>query len=197
MRELRLHRIPSTDGWPPLAPRHLTLRDVSKHHMPQTWPRRPFQIDVRRSQRLAVANDAHGAEETLAPPPLSVAGTNGTLLDLAGDAVPVSIQLFAVARITPIQGSCSRRLRLLAVGIVRTLLLRLRSGSGGRRTTAGLSLLFWCRLGLWCWLRLLHERLQRRLRCRGLRRRTRRRRRRRTRSRGGTRSRRRRGSRSR
>ena len=75
-------------------------------------------------------------------------GIDGTLLDLAGDAVPVSIQLFAVARITPIQGSCSRCLRLLAVGIVRTLLLRLRYGSGSRCATAGLSLLFRCRLWL-------------------------------------------------
>jgi len=88
--------------------------------------------------------------ETLAPPPLSMVGLNGPLLDLAGDAVPVSIQLFAVSRIAPIQGSCSRCLRRLAVGIIRTLLIRLRSESRGSRTTAGLSLLFRC----WLWLGL-------------------------------------------
>ena len=124
----------------------------------------------------------------------------GYLLDLAGDAVPVSIQLLAVSRIAPIQGSCSRFLCLLAVGKVHALLPRLRHGRGSRRTTAGLSLLFWCRLWLRLLrrLRLLHERLQRRLRWRGLRRRNRRRPRRRTRGRGwgGTGSRRRRGSRS-
>ena len=124
----------------------------------------------------------------------------GYLLDLAGDAVPVSIQLLAVSRIAPIQGSCSRLLCLLAVGKVHVLLPRLRHGRGSRRTTSGLSLLFWCRLWLRLLrrLRLLQERLQRRLRWRGLRRRNRRRRRRRTRGRGwgGTRSRRRRGSRS-
>ena len=138
--------------------------------------------------------------ETLAPPPLSMVGINRPLFDLAGDAVPVSIQLLAVSRVAPIQGSCSRLLCLLAVGKVHALLPRLRHGRGSRRTTAGLSLLFWCRLWLRLLrrLRLLHERLQRRLRWRGLRRRNRRRRRRRTRGRrwGGTRSRRRRGSRS-
>ena len=138
--------------------------------------------------------------ETLAPPPLSMVGINRPLFDLAGDAVPVSIQFFAVSRVAPIQGSCSRLLCLLAVGKVHALLPRLRHGRGSRRTTAGLSLLFWCRLWLRLLrrLRLLHERLQRRLRWRGLRRRNRRRRRRRTRGRGwgGTRSRRRGGSRS-
>ena len=86
--------------------------------------------------------------ETLAPPPLEAADLDGTLLDLAGDAVPVSIQLLAVSRIAPIQGSCSRLLCLLAVGKVHALLPRLRHGRGSRRTTAGLSLLFWCRLWL-------------------------------------------------
>ena len=116
----------------------------------------------------------------------SMVGINGPLFDLAGDAVPVSIQLLAVSRIAPIQGSCSRLLCLLAVGKVHALLPRLRHGRGSRRTTAGLSLLFWCRLWLRLLrrLRLLHERLQRRLRGRGLRRRNRRRRRRRTRGRG-------------
>ena len=149
-------------------------------------PTGPLLADVRRSRRLDVANDAHGAGETLAPPPLETAGIDGTLLELAGDAVPVSIQLLAVSRIAPIQGSCSRLLRLLAVGKVHALLPRLRHGRGSRRATAGLSLLFWCRLWLRLLrrLRLLHERLQRRLRGRGLRRRNRRRRRRRTRGRG-------------
>ena len=160
-----------------------------------------------RSHPMCVVRDAWTLRtthiervETLAPPPLSMVGINRPLFDLAGDAVPVSIQLLAVSRIAPIQGSCSRLLCLLAVGKVHALLPRLRHGRGSRRTTAGLSLLFWCRL----WLRLLrrlrflHERLQRRLRWRGLRRRNRRRRRRRTRGRGwgGTGSRRRRGSRS-
>ena len=161
----------------------------------------PLPTDVRRSQRQDVANDAHGAGETLTPPSLSMAVINGIpLFDLAGDAVPVSIQLLAVSRIAPIQGSCSRLLCLLAVGKVHALLPRLRHGRRSRRTTAGLSLLFWCRLWLRLLrrLRLLHERLQRRLRWRGLRRRNRRRPRRRTRGRGwgGTGSRRRRGSRS-
>lgn len=122
----------------------------------------------------------------------------GYLLDLAGDAVPVSIQLLAVSRIAPIQGSCSRLLCLLAVGKVHALLPRLRHGRGSRCATASLSLLFWCRLWLRLLrrLRLLHERLQRTLRWRGLRRRNRRRRRTRGRGRGGTGSRRRRGSRS-
>lgn len=80
------------------------------------------------------------------PPPLPIASINGTLLDLAGDAVPVSIQLLAVSRVAPIQGSRSRCLRLLAVGIVRDL--RLWYGSRGRRTTAGPGLLFRCRLRL-------------------------------------------------
>ena len=86
--------------------------------------------------------------ETLAPPPLSMVDLNGPLLDLAGDAVPVPIQFFAISRIAPKQGSCSRSFRLLAVGIVRGLPLRLRYGSGSRRTTTGLSLLFRCRLWL-------------------------------------------------
>ena len=146
-----------------------------------------------RSHPMCVVRDAWTLRtthiervETLAPPPLSMVGINRPLFDLAGDAVPVSIQLLAVSRIAPIQGSCSRLLCLLAIGKVHALLPRLRHGRGSRRTTAGLSLLFWCRL----WLRLLrrlrflHERLQRRLRWRGLRRRNRRRRRRRTRGRG-------------
>ena len=74
--------------------------------------------------------------------------STGFLLDLAGDAVPVPIQFFAISRITPKQGSCSRSLRLLAVGIVRGLPLRLRYGSGSRRTATDLSLLFRCRLWL-------------------------------------------------
>ena len=132
----------------PLTSSRLNSHDVRKRHMRQTWSHRPLQPDVRRSRRLDVANDAHGAEDTLAPPPLSMAGTNGTLLDLAGDAVPVPIQFFAISRITPKQGSCSRSLRLLAVGIVRGLPLRLRYGSGSRRTATDLSLLFRCRLWL-------------------------------------------------
>ena len=86
--------------------------------------------------------------ETLAPPPLSMVGINRPLFDLAGDAVPVSIQFFAVSRVAPIQGSCSRLLCLLAVGKVHAFLPRLWHGRGSRRTTAGLSLLFWCRLWL-------------------------------------------------
>lgn len=158
-----------------------------------------------RSHPMCVVRDAWTLRtthiervETLAPPPLSMVGINRPLFDLAGDAVPVSIQFFAVSRVAPIQGSCSRLLCLLAVGKVHALLPRLRHGRGSRRATAGLSLLFWCRLWLRLLrrLRLLHKRLQRRLRCRGLRRRNRRRRRTRGRGWGGTRSRRRRGSRS-
>ena len=146
-----------------------------------------------RSHPMCVVRDAWTLRtthiervETLAPPPLSMVGINRPLFDLAGDAVPVSIQFFAVSRVAPIQGSCSRLLCLLAVGKVHALLPRLRHGRGSRRATAGLSLLFWCRLWLRLLrrLRLLHERLQRRLRWRGLRRRNRRRRRRRTRGRG-------------
>ena len=146
-----------------------------------------------RSHPMCVVRDAWTLRtthiervETLAPPPLSMVGINRPLFDLAGDAVPVSIQFFAVSRVAPIQGSCSRLLCLLAIGKVHALLPRLRHGRRSRRTTAGLSLLFWCRLWLRLLrrLRLLHERLQRRLRWRGLRRRNRRRRRRRTRGRG-------------
>ena len=108
------------------------------------------------------------------------------LLELAGDTVPVPIQLFTVSRVAPAQGGRTRLLRLLAVRKVRALLLRLLSGRGSRCATAGLRRRLWCRLGLprrrWC----------RRLRRRGLRRRNRRRRRTRGRGRGWTRSRRRR-----
>ena len=151
----------------------------------------PLPADVRRSRRLDVVNDAHGAGETLAPPPLETAGIDGTLLELAGDAVPVPIQLFTVSRVAPMQGGRTRLLRLLAVGKVRALLLRLLGGRGSRCATTGLRRRLWCRLGL------LRRRWRRRLRPRGLRRRNRRRRRTRGRGWGGTRSRRRRGSRSR
>lgn len=43
----------------------------------KSWPHRPLPADVRRARRMDVANDAHGAGETLAPPPLSTAGVNG------------------------------------------------------------------------------------------------------------------------
>ena len=148
-----------------------------------------------RSHPMCVVRDAWTLRtthiervETLAPPPLSMVGINGPLFDLAGDAVPVPIQLFTVSRIAPMQGGRTRLLRLLAVRKVRALLLRLLSGRGSRCATAGLRRRLWCRLGLprrrWC----------RRLRRRGLRRRNRRRRRTRGRGWGGTRSRRRRGS---
>ena len=148
----------------------------------KSWPHGPLPTDVRRPRRLDVVNDAHGAGETLAPPPLETADLDGTLLELAGDAVPVPIQLFTVSRIAPMQGGRTRLLRLPAVRKVRALLLRLLSGRGSRCATTGLRRRLWCRLGL------LHRRWRRRLRPRGLRRRNRRRRR--TRGRGWTRSRR-------
>ena len=158
----------------------------------KSWPHGPLLADVRRSRRLDVANDAHGAGETLTPLPLSmVVGIDGALLDLAGDAVPVSIEPRPIARFTSVQRCRTRSPRRRAVVIVRGLLLRLRDRRGSCRTTAGPSLLFWCRLWLRLLrrLRLLHKRLQRRLRCQGLRRRNRRRRRTRGRGRGWTRSR--------
>ena len=148
MRDSRAPLALSARGQSPLTSHHLNLHDVRKHRAPHTGSHGPLPADVRRSRHLGVANDAHGAGETLAPPPLETAALDGTLLDLAGDAVPVSIQLFAVSRVAPIQGSCSRLLCLLAVGKVHALLPRLRYGSRGRRTTAGLGLLFRCRLRL-------------------------------------------------
>lgn len=76
--------------------------------------------------------------ETLAPPPLEATDLDGTLLDLAGDAVPVPIQLFTVSRVAPVQGGRTRLLRLPAVEKVRALLLRLLSGRGSRCATPGL-----------------------------------------------------------
>ena len=150
----------------------------------------PLPADVRRSQCQDAANDAHGAGETCTSPPLETADLVGTLLELAGDAVPVPIQLLTVSRVAPVQGGRTRLLRLPAVGKVRALLLRLLSGRGSRCATAGLRRRLWCRLGL------LRRRWCRRLRPRGLRRRHRRRRMTRGRGWGGTRSRRRGGSRS-
>ena len=60
---------------------------------------------------------------------------NSQALLLAGDTVFVSIQVFAISRITSIQGRRASRLRSLAVGV--RLLLRLRLG--GRLPLGALS----------------------------------------------------------
>jgi len=162
--------VKSGSSWARLARTAREIRGLRWPHLPVVNPR-SHHATSPRTMRANVTHLTHGPTscshptcvvrdawtlrtthmeraETLAPPPLEAADLDGTLLDLAGDAVPVSIQLLAVSRIAPIQGSCSRLLCLLAVGKVHALLPRLRHGRGSRRTTAGLSLLFWCRLWL-------------------------------------------------
>ena len=75
-RDSRAPLAPSARGQSPLTSRHLTSHDASKRHAPYAWPHELLPSDVRRARRLDVANDAHGAGETFALPPLSTAGVN-------------------------------------------------------------------------------------------------------------------------
>lgn len=62
-----------------------------------------------RSQPMCVVRDAWTLRrthmergETLAPPPLSMVGLNGPLLELAGDTILISIQRTPITRFTSV-----------------------------------------------------------------------------------------------